>query len=171
MSSVNYIIKHSFPVVTGIHDALNRFPTEFLHPDDIYWSQVAFYLCKFKTIICVYLFHLQYCFFKFFSGVMGNWNEPCTYRLKRQNPDGYIHIECEIQPATHESVHGGVMNILSTVRETGGERLIKDTQKRLKDQLLELLVSYHNENRYFKQRFSLDLLRGPDFFYQASTPT
>ncbi len=95
---------------------------------------------------------------------MGNCNEPCTYRLKRQNPDGYIHIECIIQPARHENSE--VMNILSTVRETGGESLIQDTQKRLKTQLLELLVSSVNDNKCFKPRCSFDLLRGPEIMYQ-----
>jgi hypothetical protein len=82
---------------------------------------------------------------------MGKCNEPCTYRLKRQNPDGYIHIECIIQP-TRQHENTGVMNILSTVRETGGESLIRDTQKRLQTQLLELLVSSINDNNYFNPR-------------------
>ncbi|EFX80897.1 hypothetical protein DAPPUDRAFT_303752 [Daphnia pulex] len=111
----------NFVAVTGIQNALNHYPTEFLHPDDVFWSQTAFYLWT-----------------------MGNCNEPCTYRLKRQNPDGYIHIECVIQP-TRQHENTGVMNILSTVRETGGESLIQDTQKRLKTRLLELLKSCINK--------------------------
>jgi hypothetical protein len=43
------------------------------------------------------------------------------------------------RPAGMKNI-AGVMNILSTVRETGGKSLI-DTQKRLQNQLLELLVS------------------------------
>ncbi|XP_046635042.1 uncharacterized protein LOC124314074 isoform X2 [Daphnia pulicaria] len=111
----------NFVAVTGIHDALNRYPTEFLHPDDVFWSQTAFYLWT-----------------------MGKCNEPCTYRLKRQNPDGYIHIECVIQ-LTRQHENTEVINILSTVKETGGESLIQDTQKRLQNQLLELLKSCINK--------------------------
>ncbi|XP_046446291.1 uncharacterized protein LOC124195764 isoform X2 [Daphnia pulex] len=115
------LITGSFVAVTGIHDALNRYPTEFLHPDDVFWSQTAFSLWT-----------------------MGKCNEPCTYRLKRQNPDGYIYIECIIQ-LTRQHENTGVINILSTVRETGGESLIRDTQKRLQTQLLELLKSCINK--------------------------
>lgn len=96
---------------------------------------------------------------------MGKCNEPCTYRLKRQNPDGYIHIECVIQ-LTRQHENTEVINILSTVKETGGESLIQDTQKQLKNQLLELLVSFINDNRCFKPRCLIDLLCGPEIMYQ-----
>jgi hypothetical protein len=69
---------------------------------------------------------------------MGTGNDLCNYRLKRQNPNVYIHIEG--QASSHENT-AGVVKILSTVRETGRESLINDTQKRLQNQLLELLVS------------------------------
>jgi hypothetical protein len=66
LSSVNcpffckFNIKYSFVAVNGIENALNRYLTEFLHPDDVFWCQKAFYLCEFKIIITLLILRLKY---------------------------------------------------------------------------------------------------------------